>query len=65
MGRIKTQQAKRVSIELYKKNKDQFTKTFEENKALVKEMAEISSKKITNVVSGYITRMVRTNKIVQ
>lgn len=65
MGRIKTQQAKRVSIELYKKNKDQFKKTFAENKLLVKEMAEISSKKIVNVVSGYITRLVRSDKFVQ
>jgi len=62
MGRIKTQLVKRTTLGLYKEKKDIFKKSFEDNKLLVSESLDFPSKKIRNVVAGYITRLVRTGK---
>lgn len=62
MGRIKTQLSKRVTLELYKKHKDRFTKSFEENKGMVKKLLKLPSKKQINVVSGYVTRLTKGDK---
>jgi len=62
MGRIKTQLVKRTTLALYRDNKDDFKKNFKENKQLVEELADFPSKKIRNVVAGYITRMKKTDK---
>lgn len=62
MGRIKTQLSKRVTLELYKKHKDKFTKSFEENKEKVKHLLRLPSKKQLNVVSGYVTRLSKGDK---
>lgn len=59
MGRIKTQLVKRVTLELFDKHKDDFTADFYENKNKVRNMADFSSKKLLNVVSGYVTRLKR------
>ena len=57
MGRIKTKPIKRVTNELYKKYKDRFTSNFNDNKKIVEEVLATDSKKIRNVVAGYITRL--------
>lgn len=62
MGRIKTQLSKRVTIELYKKHNDKFSKEFEKNKELVKNLTSLTSKKQVNVVAGYITRLAKGEK---
>ena len=59
MGRIKTQQVKRTSRELFAKHSDSFKKEFDENKKLVGEFAEIRSKKLRNMIAGYVTRLVK------
>ena len=59
MGRIKTQLIKRISIELYNNHRDQLKNNFEDNKKIVGELLDIQSKKLRNVISGYITRLVR------
>ena len=59
MGRIKTKLIKRNSIKLLQVNPDTFKKEFEENKKLVSERAEIHSKKLRNIIAGYITRLVK------
>ena len=46
MGRIKTQLIKRVSHKLIETHPTRFKKTFEENKQLVTESADIKSKKL-------------------
>lgn len=60
MGRIKTQLVKRTTIGLYREHKDMFKKDFEENKVLVSELLDFPSKKMRNLVAGYITRLVKT-----
>jgi len=62
MGRIKTQLIKRVSLKLFEKHKTQFKDTFEANKIIVGQVAVISSKKMRNVIAGYLTKLVRTHE---
>jgi small subunit ribosomal protein S17e len=59
MGKIKTTLIKRVSNKLVRNNPEKFTKNFEENKKLLPEVADIKSKKLRNVIAGYITRLVK------
>ena len=57
MGRIKTKQIKRVTMQLLKKHSEEFKEGFHDNKAVVSKFAEIPSKKLRNVISGYVTRL--------
>jgi small subunit ribosomal protein S17e len=57
VGRIKTALIKRITNQLVKEHRDTFTKKFEENKKLVEQFADIPSKKIRNVIAGYVTRL--------
>ena len=59
MGRIKTQFVKRTSQELVRKHESSFSASFEENKKAVGSLTDVSSKKVRNIVAGYITRLVR------
>lgn len=57
MGRIKTTFVKHTSHEIFEKHKDKFTPNFSKNKQIMRENFEISSKKILNVITGYITKL--------
>lgn len=57
MGRIKTTFIKRKTKELFKKHGDKFTTDFEQNKEVAKASIKVHSKKLRNVVSGYMTRL--------
>lgn len=59
MGRVKSKAVKRDAMMIYESEPDSFTESFDENKQKVEEHAEISSKKLRNVIAGYITRIVR------
>jgi len=59
MGRIKTVPVKRVTHELMASNRDKFTSDFEKNKQILNTMISTPSKKLRNVIAGYITRLVR------
>ena len=56
MGRIKTQQIKSAGNELFSRYPDKFSGDFEKNKVMVSEVAEIRSKKIRNILAGYLTK---------
>jgi small subunit ribosomal protein S17e len=62
MGRIKTQFVKRTSQELVKKHETHFSDDFEANKRAVSSLTDVSSKKVRNIVAGYITRLVKNKK---
>ena len=47
---------------LLEKYGDKFTDNFEENKKLLKEILTIPSKKIRNVLAGYITELKSKSK---
>jgi small subunit ribosomal protein S17e len=56
IGRIKTGDIKRASIELMERYPDKFGKGFNENKKVLKELDIIEEKSARNKVAGYITR---------
>jgi len=59
MGRIKTTLIKRTGKKLLSMHPDKFKSDFNENKKAVEEVADIPSKKLRNVLAGYLTRLVR------
>ena len=62
MGRIKTALTKRITLELVDRYKKDFSTDFDKNKILVSKRADIKSKKIRNIVAGYVSRLIRKNK---
>lgn len=57
MGRIKTSFIKRIAKDLFEEHADKFTADFEKNKEILKNLIEFDSKRMRNIVAGYITRM--------
>lgn len=60
MGRIKTKQIKRVTMDLMDAHSQEFSKEFETNRGLVEKFSDIKSKKLRNTIAGYVTRLART-----
>ena len=59
MGRIKTTPIKRISQKLVREHKDKFKPDFTKNKKIVDELLDVPSKKLRNVIAGYVTRLVK------
>lgn len=57
MGRIKTTFVKHIAKELYQKHDDKFTTDFSKNKEVINQLIVIKSKKLKNVIAGYITTL--------
>jgi len=62
MGRIKTKLIKRTTLKLYKDHKDEFKEDYYDNKLIVDKFLDIPSPKLRNILSGYITRLVKSKK---
>ena len=62
MGRIKTMLIKRTVNALLKEHSKKFTNNFEKNKKVVSELLEVNSKKLRNVITGYLTKKVKLAK---
>jgi len=60
MGRIKTKLVKNISHNLYSEHAQDFTTDFDENKKLVDQFADLPSKKMRNIVAGFVTRIRKT-----
>ena len=59
MGRIKTQLTKRLGIALVKEHKEKLSTEFSKNKELVDLYLEGPSKKLRNIIAGYVTRLMK------
>ncbi len=59
MGRIKTAYIKRKTKELFNLHGEKFSTDYAQNKDLTNQLAIIPSKKIRNVIAGYMTRLKR------
>ncbi len=59
MGRIKTQLIKRITMKLLEEYKPKFKDSFNDNKSIVSELTDVGNKKLRNMISGYITRLVK------
>ena len=62
MGRIKTRAIKRVSVKLVEDYFDQFKETFKENQVIVSRYIDVPSKKLRNIIAGYVTRLVKSKE---
>ena len=62
MGRIKTALIKRKTREILAAHPTRFTKDFDKNKEAVEEVATFECKKMRNVITGYVTRLVKARK---
>ncbi len=61
MGNIKTSFVKSVAHELYEEYADKFTTDFSKNKEVVKQLADIKSKRLMNMIVGYLTKLKKRN----
>ncbi len=57
MGRIKTTYVKRKTRDIMKVHGEKFTTEFTANKERIGENTVIPSKKMRNVIAGYLTRL--------
>ncbi len=56
MGKVKTEQVKRVGKELMGRFPDKFTTNFDENKRMVDTLTQGTTTRVRNQIAGYITR---------
>lgn len=62
MGRIKNTGIKTLGTDIIKKNPDAFSTEFAKNKEALKKVTSINSKKIRNVLAGYVTSEMKKRK---
>jgi small subunit ribosomal protein S17e len=62
MGRVKTTSIKRVGNKLVKNHRDVFSQDFSKNKEILPGYVSVSSKKLRNVLAGYITRLMQVEE---
>lgn len=58
MGKVKTEQIKRLAKELLERFPDKFSNNFDANKHAVDALTQGATTKVRNQVAGYITRTV-------
>jgi small subunit ribosomal protein S17e len=58
LGKVKTEQIKRVAKELMSRFPDKFSSSFDDNKRVVKELTIGATTKVRNQIAGYITRAI-------
>lgn len=57
MGRIKTTSIKRTGKKLVALHRSELKKDFESNKLVIPKFVDVNSKKLKNVLTGYVTRL--------
>jgi small subunit ribosomal protein S17e len=62
MGKVKTEQVKRLAKELIAKFPDKFDTNFDDNKHMVHELTIGATTRVRNQVAGYITRTCTLNQ---
>ncbi|MBR9700571.1 30S ribosomal protein S17e [Candidatus Woesearchaeota archaeon] len=62
MGRIKTQQIKSKGEQVFELYGKEYTTNFDENKVLVEKHTTVRSKKLRNVLAGFMTRKTRQER---
>lgn len=63
MGRIKTIPIKSLGDRLLEEHADKFTTDFEKNKKVIDSLKDMTSKKMRNILAGYITKEVQKMKM--
>jgi len=62
MGRIKTFFVKHIAYDLFEKHPEKFSTSFEENKKALEPLVDVKSKRIRNMVAGYLTTLKKREK---
>jgi len=65
VGRIKTKFVKNIGKELMEKHPESFSGSFEDNKRALAKFISFKSKKMRNLVAGYITNVKNARPFVQ
>ncbi|MBD3352818.1 MAG: 30S ribosomal protein S17e [Candidatus Lokiarchaeota archaeon] len=63
MGRVRPVFIKKISKELIEKYPNVFSNIFEENKKLLDEFLVLQSKVVRNRIAGYITHLIKNERI--
>jgi len=58
MGKVRIRVVKRTARELLEKYPDLFARDFQHNKLVVSKLVETRSKKMRNLIAGYVTHLV-------
>ena len=48
---------RKIALKIYNEHRDEITTDFEENKNLLKQIVPHESKKVRNMIAGYLTRL--------
>jgi len=62
MGKVRPLFVKRTARNLVEKFRFRFKKDFEHNKKAVKELLDLPSKRLANLIAGYVTRLMRAEE---
>jgi small subunit ribosomal protein S17e len=62
LGKVKTEQIKRLGKELMSRFPEKFSSNFDDNKHAVDALTEGATTKVRNQVAGYITRTISLNQ---
>lgn len=57
LGKVRTETVKRAARELVERFPNKFTNEYEANKLAVNELVSAPSKKLRNLIAGYVTRL--------
>jgi len=58
LGNVRTEKVKRIARELVRRYPDRFTADYEENKKVLIGLVNLPSKKLRNMIAGYVTSLV-------
>lgn len=59
MGSVKSVAIKNMGDKMIMEHGDKFSSDFNKNKLVINEIREIKSKKVENILAGYITRKMK------
>jgi small subunit ribosomal protein S17e len=62
MGRVKSIAVKTLGDDLIREHAKKLTPDFEKNKRVLEDLIEIKSKRVRNVLAGYITKKMKAVK---
>ncbi len=62
MGSIRSANIKRVAREIVEKYPDMISEDFQKNKELVQKITNIPTKRVRNILAGYVTRYYKVIK---
>lgn len=63
MGQVKNLFIKNLARELVEKYPDKFSEDFQKNKEELEKLVKLESKKIRNLLAGYIVHILRRKKL--